>query len=287
MGVHLTFVRSVDLDEWTQRQLDCMTLGGNGNAREFFRKHGFTELYGAKAEKKYKSKAAVAYKAELEKLVDAAAVKRGEGLDPAESTATTGVVGSLLENLELKARQEEQELAQQKLAEARAASSGASSGVLTPSAKLASAMPGASRLTVPSGGMLRKPATSSGTNFLKKKPATSVNKLRVNKLSMSNGTKDDAFEDIEATQKSSANTQLEAKQLAVDEAMAKKLQIEAEVDSATSSGNTASGAPVAAAPTPIPPTPVVVKKPEPPKKPTMEDNVSKLKAMNKDFFSQF
>ena len=283
----MTFVRSVDLDEWTQRQLDCMTLGGNGNAREFFRKHGFTELYGAKAEKKYKSKAAVAYKAELEKLVDAAAAKRGEGVDPAESAATIPVVGNLLENLELKARQEEQELAQQKLAEARAGSSGASSGVLTPSAKLASAMPGASRLTVPSGGMLRKPATSSGANFLKKKPATSVNKLRVNKLSMSNGTKDEAFEDIEATQKSSASTQMEAKQLAVDEAMAKKLQIEAEVDSATNGGNSAPAAPAPVAPTPIPPTPVVVKKPEPPKKPTMEDNVSKLQAMNKDFFSQF
>lgn len=52
MGVHLTFVRSVDLDEWTQRQIDAMRLGGNGNARAFFRKHGFTELYGSKAEKK-------------------------------------------------------------------------------------------------------------------------------------------------------------------------------------------------------------------------------------------
>jgi ADP-ribosylation factor GTPase-activating protein 2/3 len=285
MGVHLTFVRSVDLDEWTQRQLDCMTLGGNGNAREFFRKHGFTELYGAKAEKKYKSKAAVAYKAELEKLVDSAAAKRGDSLDPTENTPTAPVVGNLLENLELKARQEEQELAQQKLAEARAGSSGGSSGVLTPSAKLASAMPGASRLTVPSAGMLRKPATSSGTNFLKKKPATSLNKLRVNKLSMSNGTKDEAFEDIEATQKSAACTQMEAKQLAIDKAMAKKLQIETEVDTATSSANSATAAPV---PVPVAPTPpVFVKKPEPPKKPTMEDNVSKLQAMNKDFFSQF
>mmetsp|Transcript_8551 Transcript_8551/g.19648 ORF Transcript_8551/g.19648 Transcript_8551/m.19648 type:complete len:105 (+) Transcript_8551:83-397(+) len=29
MGVHTTFVRSIDLDEWTQRQIDAMRLGGN------------------------------------------------------------------------------------------------------------------------------------------------------------------------------------------------------------------------------------------------------------------
>jgi ADP-ribosylation factor GTPase-activating protein 2/3 len=56
MGVHLTFVRSVDLDEWTQPQIDAMRIGGNANARQYFRKHGFTDLYGGKTEKKYKAK---------------------------------------------------------------------------------------------------------------------------------------------------------------------------------------------------------------------------------------
>ena len=55
MGVHTTFVRSVDLDEWTQRQIDAMRLGGNANAQEFLRKQGFTDFHG-KIEKKYKSK---------------------------------------------------------------------------------------------------------------------------------------------------------------------------------------------------------------------------------------
>jgi ADP-ribosylation factor GTPase-activating protein 2/3 len=82
MGVHLTFVRSCDLDEWTQIQIDAMRLGGNGNARAYFRKHGFTDLHGGKTEKKYKSKGAVSYKAELAKLVAAAAAKRGEGVAP-------------------------------------------------------------------------------------------------------------------------------------------------------------------------------------------------------------
>ena len=43
LGVHVTFVRSVDLDEWTQRQVDAMRIGGNDNARKFFGKHGCTE----------------------------------------------------------------------------------------------------------------------------------------------------------------------------------------------------------------------------------------------------
>jgi len=74
MGVHITFVRSVDLDEWTQKQIDAMRIGGNDNAKKFFRKHGCTDS----SEKKYTSKAAVAYKAELSKLVEAEAAKRGE-----------------------------------------------------------------------------------------------------------------------------------------------------------------------------------------------------------------
>jgi ADP-ribosylation factor GTPase-activating protein 2/3 len=276
MGVHLTFVRSVDLDEWTQRQVDCMTLGGNGNAREFFRKHGFTELYGAKAEKKYRSKAAVAYKAELQKVVDASAAKRGEEVD----SAGTWVPGSLLENLEVQERKEQQEIAKQKLAEARAAASGGSIGTLAPSAKLASSMPGASKLAVPSSGLLRKPASSNSNNFMMKKPTTSISKLRVNKLSIaqiSNGEKDDDFEDIETTQKNAAIT--------------KNLSIPTQSEPVVRASDESSENQTVQAiipPKPAPqPSPIAQTISEPQKKPTFEDNVSKLKAMNKDFFSQF
>ena len=79
MGVHTTFVRSVDLDEWTQRQIDAMRLGGNAAASTYFRKHGMDNAH-QKIEKKYTSKAAVSYRTMLAKLVDAAdAAKRGEG----------------------------------------------------------------------------------------------------------------------------------------------------------------------------------------------------------------
>jgi len=73
--VHTTFVRSVDLDEWTQAQIDAMRLGGNDNARSFFRTHGLTQQLAPP--KKYTSRPAQLYRQELQKLVvqDDAAVE--------------------------------------------------------------------------------------------------------------------------------------------------------------------------------------------------------------------
>jgi len=119
MGVHTTFVRSVDLDEWTQRQIDAMRLGGNANAQQFFRKHGFTDFH-AKVDKKYKSKAAQAYKVELQKLVEAEAAKRGEDV----STDDAATTSNLLDNLNLAGQKEADAEARAKLEAARRASSG-------------------------------------------------------------------------------------------------------------------------------------------------------------------
>ena len=287
MGVHLTFVRSVDLDEWTQRQIDAMRLGGNGNARAFFRKHGLTDLYGGKTEKKYKSKAAVAYRAELAKLVEAEAAKRGEGTVSSDVESTN----SLLDNLNLLEKKEQDDEAKAKLAAARAASSGST---VQAKATLASSMPGASKLVVskpPAGGgskvVLRKPSSGnlSASKILKKKPSNVGSKLRVNKLS-ANGDAEDGFEDIETTQKKVAEAEKEAQQVAADEELARKLQEElnngASVSIQTTNG-TKAPAPAAAAPTPA----EKETKPPPPKKKlsAMEENMAKLQAMNNDFFS--
>lgn len=36
-------IRSCDLDEWTAEQLEIMKLSGNGNAANFFKRHGVTD----------------------------------------------------------------------------------------------------------------------------------------------------------------------------------------------------------------------------------------------------
>ena len=237
MGVHVSFVRSVDLDEWTQRQIDAMRIGGNDNAKKFFRKHGCTDFH-TKTVKKYTSKAAVAYRAELEKLVNAEAAKRGEGSGTVSSEE--GAPSSLLENADAIMKKGLDEEARSKLEAARANGgvTSSSAGVLQPTAKLASSFAGAKgKLNTPtvtptptppaSGGLsangllakttatssggsklvLRKPSASSASSKLLRKTSSmsTGSKLRVNKISSSAasstvGSEDD-FEDVAATQK--------------------------------------------------------------------------------------
>lgn len=67
MGVHISFVRSTVLDKWNAEQLMMMVLGGNGRALQFFKQHGWVDEGADKRTAKYTSRAAVQYKAFLEK----------------------------------------------------------------------------------------------------------------------------------------------------------------------------------------------------------------------------
>jgi ADP-ribosylation factor GTPase-activating protein 2/3 len=290
MGVHTTFVRSLDLDEWTQRQIDAMRLGGNGNCRAFFRKQNVTDMHG-KIDKKYVSKAAQSYRQVLEKLVNAEAAKRGEGRPGATDAETTA---SLLEDLELQEQSTMDKDARERLAAARAAAAGPAQ----PTAKLASQNANArGRLTItpPTSGnapqmVLIKPAGSNLTkNLLKKKPSNTGSKLRVNKFTTqtsSNSGDDDMFEDVEATQKSALEWEQERKQLAEDEAMAKKLQSELN-NGAPAPPVAASLPPLAPGPAPTPVLAPAAAKPTLKHKSSMEEGMEKLKAGNSDFFSGF
>ncbi|XP_019057259.1 PREDICTED: probable ADP-ribosylation factor GTPase-activating protein AGD9 [Tarenaya hassleriana] len=67
LGVHISFVRSTNLDSWSPEQLRTMMFGGNNRAQVFFKQHGWTD--GGKIEAKYTSRAAELYRQILSKEV--------------------------------------------------------------------------------------------------------------------------------------------------------------------------------------------------------------------------
>lgn len=67
LGVHISFVRSTNLDSWSAEQLKMMSFGGNNRAQAFFKQHGWSD--GGKIEAKYTSRAAELYRQLLSKEV--------------------------------------------------------------------------------------------------------------------------------------------------------------------------------------------------------------------------
>ncbi|EGX92657.1 GTPase-activating protein [Cordyceps militaris CM01] len=68
LGVHISFVRSTNLDQWQWEQLRMMKVGGNESAAKFFRANGGTAALNSKDPKtKYQSNAATKYKDELKR----------------------------------------------------------------------------------------------------------------------------------------------------------------------------------------------------------------------------
>ncbi|KAH6659665.1 hypothetical protein BKA67DRAFT_529805 [Truncatella angustata] len=68
LGVHISFVRSTNLDQWQWDQLRVMKVGGNESATKYFRANGGSAALASKDPKtKYQSAAATKYKDELKK----------------------------------------------------------------------------------------------------------------------------------------------------------------------------------------------------------------------------
>jgi len=67
MGVHITFVRSSILDNWTEDQMLHMIAGGNAKAKDFFKQRGWIDEGADRRKEKYTSKIATLYKMQLEK----------------------------------------------------------------------------------------------------------------------------------------------------------------------------------------------------------------------------
>ncbi|KAL8637140.1 MAG: hypothetical protein Q9228_005554 [Teloschistes exilis] len=97
LGVHISFVRSTNLDQWQWEQLRIMKVGGNESATKYFQSHGGTAALASKDPKtKYTSNAATKYKDELKRRVAADAKEYPEEViitdvvisAPAEGTDT-------------------------------------------------------------------------------------------------------------------------------------------------------------------------------------------------------
>lgn len=80
MGVHISFVKSSNLDSWQRIQLRNFKFGGNGSAKQFFMKNGGSKFVqnktgGVDAPAKYSSPVATKYKAVLREKASQDAIK--------------------------------------------------------------------------------------------------------------------------------------------------------------------------------------------------------------------
>nr|CAB3500068.1 unnamed protein product [Digitaria exilis] len=87
LGVHVSFVRSTNLDSWSPEQLKMMVFGGNNRAQAFFKQHGWTD--GGKIEAKYTSRAADLYRQLLAKEVAKSSTEDGNNSWPSSPVSAS------------------------------------------------------------------------------------------------------------------------------------------------------------------------------------------------------
>lgn len=87
-GVHLSFVRSVDMDKFYPDQLVQMALGGNARALNYFKECGMGKTSSEGRAVNYSSRQALKYKADFEKLVRSACATLNVAEPSARAAAT-------------------------------------------------------------------------------------------------------------------------------------------------------------------------------------------------------
>jgi hypothetical protein len=70
LGVHISFVRSVTMDSWSEKQITCMRLGGNKKLIDWFKSNGIKDPSSMSIQAKYNTEAAELYRLRLAALRD-------------------------------------------------------------------------------------------------------------------------------------------------------------------------------------------------------------------------
>lgn len=131
LGVHISFVRSTNLDSWSTEQLKMMSFGGNNRAQVFFKQHGWTD--GGKIEAKYTSRAADLYRQILSKEV-AKSMAEEAGTPSSPVASQSGQASNGLANIKTSEAPKENSLSRQEAPEI-SASPKTSNTVFTSSVK--------------------------------------------------------------------------------------------------------------------------------------------------------
>eukprot|EP00258_Populus_trichocarpa_P014315 XP_006368397.1 probable ADP-ribosylation factor GTPase-activating protein AGD8 [Populus trichocarpa] len=163
LGVHISFVRSTNLDSWSPEQLRTMSFGGNNRAHAFFKQHGWTD--GGEIEAKYTSRAAELYRQILSKEV-AKSMAEEAGLPSSPVTSKSAQAGNGLPDVKINDAPKESSLGKQETPDL-VRSPKASRSVITSSVK----KPLGAKRTGKTGGLgARKLATKPSENLYDQKP---------------------------------------------------------------------------------------------------------------------
>ncbi|KAJ6714825.1 ADP-RIBOSYLATION FACTOR GTPASE-ACTIVATING PROTEIN AGD9-RELATED [Salix viminalis] len=163
LGVHISFVRSTNLDSWNPEQLRTMSFGGNNRAQAFFKQHGWTD--GGKIEAKYTSRAAELYRQILSKEV-AKSMAEGASLQSSPVTSQSAQEANGLPGVKINDAPKESSLGKQETPDS-VCSPKASHSVITSSVK----KPLGAKRTGKTGGLgARKLTKKPSENLYDQKP---------------------------------------------------------------------------------------------------------------------